>query len=131
MKTPSLQVSIIKQGALPGIRQGALAGIRVVDLTSAWAGPHCVSLLAFMGAEVIKVESRAKLDLGRFYPPYKDGVPNPDGAVWFNQMHRNSLSVTLNLRTPEGIALSRRLVSVSDIVVENFRAGVADRLGMG
>ena len=129
--TPSLQVSTIKQGALTGIRQGALAGIRVVDLTSAWAGPHCVSLLAFMGAEVIKVESRAKLDLGRFYPPYKNGVPNPDGAVWFNQMHRNSLSVTLNLRTPEGVALSKRLVSVSDIVVENFRAGVADRLGMG
>ncbi len=121
--TPYLQVSTIKQGAL--------AGIRVADFTSAWAGPHCVSLLAFMGAEVIKVESRAKLDLGRFYPPYKDGVPNPDGAVWFNQMHRNSLSVSLNLRTPEGIALSKRLVSVSDIVVENFRAGVADRLGLG
>ena len=61
-------------------QRGALSGIRVADFTSAWAGPHCVSLLAFMGAEVIKVESRAKLDITRFFPPYKDGIPDPDRA---------------------------------------------------
>ena len=51
--------------------------------------------------------------------------------MWFAQMHRNSLSVTLNLRTPEGVKLANRLVSISDVMLENFRAGVADRLGLG
>ncbi|MFQ5875444.1 MAG: CaiB/BaiF CoA transferase family protein [Dehalococcoidia bacterium] len=112
-------------------KKGALEGIRVADFTSAWAGPHCVSLLAFMGAQVIKIESRAKPDLGRFYPPFYRGQPDLDGAVWFNQLHRRSLSVSLNLRTQEGIELSKRIVGVCDIVVENFRAGVMDKLGLG
>ena len=103
----------------------------MADFTASWAGPHCVSLLAFMGAEVIKVESRSKLDLGRYYPPYKDGIESPDGAMWFAQMHRNSLSVTLNLRKRGGVELAKRLVAISDVAVENFRAGVADRLGLG
>ena len=84
-----------------------------------------------MGAEVIKIESSAKLDLARYYPPFKDHIPGPDTAMWFAQMHRNSLSVTLNLREPEGVELAKRLVSISDVMAENFRAGVADRLGLG
>lgn len=109
----------------------ALAGVRVADFTASWAGPHCVSLLAFMGAEVIKIESEAKLDLGRYYPPFKDGIQSPDRAMWFAQMHRNSLSVTLNLREAVGVELAKRIVAISDVAVENFRAGVADRLGLG
>ena len=115
---------------LAGVK-GALVGVRVADFTASWAGPHCVSLLAFMGAEVIKIESESKLDLGRYYPPFKDGVESPDRAMWFAQMHRNSLSVTLNLREPEGVELAKRIVAISDVAVENFRAGVADRLGLG
>ena len=111
--------------------RGALAGVRVADFTASWAGPHCVSLLAFMGAEVIKIESEAKLDLARYYPPYKDGIESPDRAMWFAQMHRNSLSVTLNLREAKGVELAKRIVAISDIAAENFRAGVADRLGLG
>ena len=111
--------------------KGALAGVRVADFTASWAGPHCVSLLAFMGAEVIKIESEAKLDLGRYYPPFKDDIQSPDRAMWFAQMHRNSLSVTLNLREPGGVELARKIVGISDVAVENFRAGVADRLGLG
>ncbi len=111
--------------------KGALAGVRVADFTASWAGPHCVSLLAFMGAEVIKIESEAKLDLARYYPPFKDGIESPDRAMWFAQMHRNSLSVTLNLREPESVELAKRIVAISDVVAENFRAGVADRLGLG
>ena len=111
--------------------KGALAGVRVADFTASWAGPHCVSLLAFMGAEVIKIESEAKLDLARYYPPFKDGIESPDRAMWFAQMHRSSLSVTLNLREREGVELAKRIVAISDIVAENFRAGVADRLGLG
>ena len=117
-------------GALVGL-QGALAGVRVADFTASWAGPHCVSLLAFMGAEVIKIESRSKLDLARYYPPYKDHLEHPDNAMWFAQMHRNSLSVTLNLRERVGVELAKRIVAISDIAAENFRAGVADRLGLG
>ena len=109
-----------------GLR-GALDGVRVADFTASWAGPHCVSLLAFMGAEVIKIESSAKLDLGRYYPPYKDGIESPDRAMWFAQMHRNSL----NLREPEAVDLARKIVAISDIAAENFRAGIADRLGVG
>ena len=115
----------------PGITKGALAGVRVADFTASWAGPHCVSLLAFMGAEVIKIESRSKLDLARYYPPFKDGIESPDRAMWFAQMHRNSLSVTLNLREPKAIEIAKRIVAISDIAAENFRAGVADRLGLG
>ena len=111
--------------------KGALDGVRVADFTASWAGPHCVSLLAFMGAEVIKVESRSKLDLARYYPPFKDDIPGPDTAMWFAQMHRNSLSVTLDLRKPEGVELAKSLAAISDVAVENFRAGVADRLGLG
>ena len=118
-------------GRGPAGLKGALDGIRVADFTASWAGPHCVSLLAFMGAEVIKIESSAKLDLARYYPPFKDNIPGPDTAMWFAQMHRNSLSVTLNLRKPEGVELAKRLVSISDVMAENFRAGVADRLGLG
>ena len=115
----------------PAGLKGALDGIRVADFTASWAGPHCVSLLAFMGAEVIKIESSVKLDLARYYPPFKDHIPGPDTAMWFAQMHRNSLSVTLNLRKPEGVELAKRLVLISDVMAENFRAGVADRLGLG
>ena len=115
----------------PGNTKGALAGVRVADFTASWAGPHCVSLLAFMGAEVIKIESRSKLDLARYYPPFKDGIESPDRAMWFAQMHRNSLSVTLNLREAEGVEIAKQIVAISDIAAENFRAGVADRLGLG
>ena len=115
----------------PAAVKGALAGVRVADFTASWAGPHCVSLLAFMGAEVIKIESEAKLDLARYYPPFKDGIESPDRAMWFAQMHRNSLSVTLNLREAEGVELAKRIVAISDVAAENFRAGVADRLGLG
>ncbi len=84
-----------------------------------------------MGAEVIKIESEAKLDLARYYPPFKDSIESPDRAMWFAQMHRNSLSVTLNLREAKGVELAKRIVAISDIAAENFRAGVADRLGLG
>ena len=84
-----------------------------------------------MGAEVIKIESEAKLDLARYYPPFKGSIESPDRAMWFAQMHRNSLSVTLNLREAKGVELAKRIVAISDIAAENFRAGVADRLGLG
>ncbi len=115
----------------------ALGDVRIVDLGSAWAGPMAGQLLADMGAEVIKVESRARMDgmrLGR--PMVGEDLAGGDRGLWpelqpvFHGLNRNKLSVTLNLRTDEGKAILRRLASVSDVVLSNFSPGVLQRLGM-
>ena len=115
----------------------ALQDVRIVDLGSAWAGPMAGQLLADMGAEVIKVESRARMDgmrLGR--PMVGEDLAGGDRGLWpelqpvFHGLNRNKLSVTLNLRTDEGRAILRRLVLVSDVVLSNFSPGVLQRLGM-
>ena len=120
----------------------ALHGVRVVDLGSAWAGPMAGQLLADMGAQVIKVESRARMDgmrLGRpMIPPtdHDEDLAGGDRGLWpelqpvFHGLNRNKLSTTLNLRTQEGRAILRRLASVSDVVLSNFSPGVLQRLGM-
>ena len=120
----------------------ALQNVRIVDLGSAWAGPMAGQLLADMGAEVIKVESRARMDgmrLGRPMIPIPDlgeDLAGGDRGLWpelqpvFHGLNRNKLSVTLNLRTEEGRSLLRQLVSVSDVVLSNFSPGVLQRLGM-
>ncbi len=114
-----------------------LYNVRVVDLGSAWAGPMAGHLLADMGAEVIKVESRARMDgmrLGR--PMVGEDLAGGDRGLWpelqpvFHGLNRNKLSVTLNLRTESGRAILRRLASVSDVVLANFSPGVLERLGM-
>ncbi len=115
----------------------ALAGYRVVDLGSAWAAPMAAHLLADMGAEVIKVESRAKMDgmrLGR--PMIGEDAAGGDEGRWpelqpvFHGLNRNKQSVTLNLKEPEGIDLLRGLIARSDVVIDNFSPGVMDRLGL-
>ncbi len=115
----------------------ALEGYRVVDLGSAWAAPMAAHLLADMGAEVIKVESRAKMDgmrLGR--PMIGDDATGGDEGRWpelqpvFHGLNRNKQSVTLNLKEPEGIDLLRGLIARSDVVIDNFSPGVMDRLGL-
>ena len=130
-------------GAVPGREPGsdgarmALQDVRIVDLGSAWAGPMAGQLLADMGAQVIKVESRARMDgmrLGR--PMVGEDLTGGDRGLWpelqpvFHGLNRNKLSVTLNLRTDEGRAILRRLASVSDVVLSNFSPGVLHRLGM-
>ena len=114
-----------------------LHNVRVVDLGSAWAGPMAGQLLADMGAEVIKVESRARMDgmrLGR--PMVGDDLSGGDRGLWpelqpvFHGLNRNKLSVTLNLRTTEGRAILRNLAASSDVVMANFSPGVLERLGM-
>ena len=114
-----------------------LHNVRVVDLGSAWAGPMAGHLLADMGAEVIKVESRARIDgmrLGR--PMVGEDLTGGDRGLWpelqpvFHGLNRNKLSVTLNLRTEAGRRILQRLASVSDVVLANFSPGVLERLGM-
>ena len=115
----------------------ALAGYRVIDLGSAWAAPMAAHLLADMGAEVIKVESRAKMDgmrLGR--PMVGEDAAGGDEGRWpelqpvFHGLNRNKQSVTLNLKEPEGIDLLRGLIARSDVVIDNFSPGVMERLGL-
>jgi crotonobetainyl-CoA:carnitine CoA-transferase CaiB-like acyl-CoA transferase len=109
-----------------------LHGIRVADFTWAWAGPYGTMLLALMGAEVIKIESSSRLDHTRVRSlaagPTFGG---PDHAWIFNELNLNKLSITLDLGQPKAVQLAKRLVKVSDVAVQNFRAGVMDRLGLG
>ena len=111
--------------------RGPLAGIRVVDMTWAWAGPHGTQLLALLGAEVIKVESRARLDHSRLRSLMGGAVKSgPDESPIFNDLNLGKLSLTLDLRNDASRDLLRRLVAVSDVLVQNMRPGVLERLGL-
>ncbi len=104
----------------------ALEGIRIVDLTRLLPGPYCTLLLADMGAEVIRVEDPASGDATRTSGPFIAGV----GAVHL-LLNRNKRSLALNLKAPEGREIFVNLVRTADVVVEGFRPGVMDRLGLG
>lgn len=108
----------------------ALEGVRILDFSWAWAGPYATTLLALMGAEVIRVESNTHVDMIRRSDFAKAGTSMTPGGS-FHHINLHKKSVTLNLGRPEAIALARRLVAVSDVVVENFRPGVMDKLGLG
>lgn len=108
-----------------------LQGIRVADFSWVWAGPYCTMHLAHLGAEVIKIESRAHLDLMRRLPIAPKGVkPGFDSSGPFNQWNQGKKSLQLNLGKPEGIALAQELIQQCDVVVENFATGVMDALGL-
>ena len=102
-----------------------LTGIKVLDLTRVVSGPFCTMLLADFGAEVIKVES---LDGD---PSRVTGIVGEGENPYFVNMNRNKQSITINLKAEEGKKIIRRLVKTSDVLVENFRPGVMDRLGLG
>ncbi|OGL04959.1 MAG: formyl-CoA transferase, partial [Candidatus Rokubacteria bacterium RIFCSPLOWO2_02_FULL_71_18] len=110
---------------MPSAR-GPLRGVRVLDLTRVLAGPFCAMLLADMGAEVIKVEEPGRGDDTRSWPPFVGGE-----ATYFMSVNRGKKSVTLNLKAPEGRRILTALVRRSDVLLENFRAGTMDRLGLG
>jgi CoA:oxalate CoA-transferase len=112
---------------------GSLAGVVVVDVTRVVAGPYCSMILADLGATVIKVEHPDDPDYTRTFPPMIDGDGEEQAAMsgFFAQYNRNKLGVTANLRHPEGVALLERLVAGADVLVENFRPGTMDRLGLG
>ncbi len=111
---------------------GPLEGVRLTEFTSAWAGPYATCLLAFMGAEVIKVESRQRLDHSR-HLSFSTGkkFSGPDESEVFNNLNLNKLSVTLNLKKPKAVEIAKNLAGVSDAVMENMRPGVMSRLGLG
>lgn len=103
-----------------------LAGLRVLDLTKVLAGPLCTQYLGDLGAEVIKVEACGFGDDTRSWPPLISG----DGAV-FMCANRNKRSIALDLKTPAGLQVATRLAQDADILVESYRKGAMERLGLG
>lgn len=103
-----------------------LSGVRVLDLTRVLAGPFCTMILGDMGADVVKVEEPGKGDDTRSWPPFAEGE-----ATYFMAVNRNKKSLTLNLKAPEGRRILERLAKRSDVLVENFRPGTMDKLGVG
>ncbi len=109
---------------------GALKGLRVLDLTHALAGPFCSQVLADHGADVIKVEPLDG-DFFRRMGPFRDDDRQRQLGGLFQACNRNKQSLALNLKHPEGQALLRQLAGTADALVENYRAGVLEKLGLG
>ena len=113
-----------------------LEGIRVADFSWVWAGPYCAMMMATLGAEVIKIEGHRRTDLMRHSVnwPLPDPAPTAvpvNQSMALNSVNLNKKSLTLDLSRPEGKTLAKRLVAVSDIAVDNMRAGAMARMGLG
>jgi formyl-CoA transferase len=106
--------------------QGALEGIRVLDLTRVLAGPFSSMMLADMGADVVKIEAPGSGDDSRQFGPFVNGE-----SSYFMNLNRNKKGITLNLKSPEGKEIFQEMVKQSDIVLENYRPGTMEKLGLG
>src|SRR5580700_11739928 len=104
-----------------------LAGLRVLDFSHALAGPYCTLILAEYGADIYKLESRDGGDIGRAWGPPNYG----DQSSFFMGLNRGKFGISIDLKRPEGIELCLRLIETMDVVIENFRPGTMDRLGLG
>ena len=113
----------------PGGAGGPLAGLVVVDLSRALAGPHAGMMLGDLGARVIKVESPDGDDSRGWGPPFIGGSDGREHATYFLSCNRNKESIAIDLKSGDGQALLARLVARADVLIENFRPGVLDRLG--
>ncbi|WP_236006532.1 CaiB/BaiF CoA transferase family protein [Nakamurella leprariae] len=108
-----------------------LSGIRVLDLTMVWAGPFTTKQLADMGAEVIKVEGPGRTDLVRSLTVPDQSVDRPwDTSRYFHEYNRNKMGVAIDVRQDAGKKLLLQLAAISDVLIDNFRPGVLDRLGL-
>src|SRR3990167_6427420 len=114
------------QGGVSNMLADSLSGVRVMDFTQLAAGPICTMLLGDMGADIIKIES-PQGDLARkLGPPWANGE-----SVTFIAMNRNKRSMAIDLKKPGAVPLLLRLAESTDVVIESFRPGVMDRLGIG
>ncbi len=107
-------------------RSGPLQGMRVIELAHIMAGPVCGLMLADMGADVIKVEKPSGDDSRRFVPPEINGE-----SAAYMMMNRNKRGIALNLKDPDAVDVLRKLLSEADVVIENYRTGTMERLGLG
>ena len=110
-----------------GVELDCLEGVRVVDFTQFEAGPSCTEALAWLGAEVVKIENPTTGDPGRRLRP---GQPDDD-PWYFHQFNANKKSVTLNLKSPRGLEIVKELLKKADVTVENMAPGTIERLGLG
>lgn len=110
-----------------GTPRSALGGLRVLDFSHALAGPYCTLLMADYGAEIYKLEASGTGDMGRGWgPPFAGGV-----ASFFLVLNHGKQGISIDLKRPEGIELCLRLAEKMDVLIENFRPGTLDRLGLG
>src|ERR1700676_1809084 len=110
-----------------GVDIDCLEGVKIVDFTQFEAGPSCTESLAWLGAEVVKIENPATGDPGRRLRPGK-----PDTDPWyFHQFNANKKSITLNLKSPRGLEIVKQLLKQADVTVENMAPGTIERLGLG
>ncbi len=107
-----------------------LKGVRVLDFGWVWAGALAGQIMAFLGAEVIKIETRSRLDYMRLGPPIVGDQPDPEQQPMFHNINRGKLSFSVDFRTDEGRGLILDLVERCDVVVENFSPGVLERCGL-
>ncbi|HEY4471232.1 MAG TPA: CoA transferase, partial [Stellaceae bacterium] len=110
-----------------GVELDCLEGVRIVDFTQFEAGPSCTEALAWLGAEVVKIENPKTGDPGRRLRP---GQPDDD-PWYFHQFNANKKSVTLNLKSPRGLEIVKELLKKADVTVENMAPGTIERLGLG
>ena len=109
---------------------GPLKGLKVLDFTQALAGPFCTQQLSDLGADVVKVEGLDGGDLTRRSGPFHEADPQHRYSGYFQSINRGKKSIAVDLKTAAGVDLVKRLVPHFDVVVENFRVGVMDRLGL-
>ena len=108
-----------------------LAGIRVADFTWVWAGPFCTQQLAYLGAEVIRVETTERPCVLRLLPPFAEFQAGVNRSGYYNQYNQGKRSITLNMKHPRAVEIAHKLVKASDVVSENFAYGVMERMGLG
>src|SRR5687767_4272395 len=104
----------------------SLDGVRVLDLSRVLAGPFCGMLLSDLGADVVKVEDTGSGHEARAWPPHKGGQ-----SAAFLVINRNKRDMALDLKTPEGVAVLKRMVATADVLIENFRTGTMESFGLG
>ena len=111
----------------PAAKTGPLAGMKVLDFSHALAGPYATLLLADYGADVYKLEAPGGSDMGRGWaPPFQEGL-----ASFFLGLNRGKQGISIDLKKPEGIELCLQLAEKMDVLIENFRPGTMERLGLG
>jgi benzylsuccinate CoA-transferase BbsF subunit len=109
-----------------------LSGIKVADFTWVWAGPYCTLQLAHLGAEVTRIETRTRPCVTRMLPPWPEGkFDSLNKSGYFNQYNQGKKSLSLNFKHPEAKDVAWRLIKEADVVVNNFAAGVMEKMGFG
>ncbi len=128
---PAAKRSAAPPPPAPSARALPLEGLRVANFGWVWAGPVVGQTLGFLGADVVKIESRTRIDLTRTLPPFGGGIRDPDRSLSNHACWAGNGSVTLDLKQPEAQALARRLIAQCDVVIENFGPGVMEQFQLG